>query len=67
MKILAWSCLPKRCRQVISNSRDRLLAKVHEELKQEMSINHLLKQLRVLEALVKEKFTLTQSEWKDLY
>ena len=32
-----------------------------------MSINHLLKQLRVLEALVKEKFALTQAEWNTLY
>ena len=32
-----------------------------------MSINHLLKQLRVLEALVKEKFALTQAEWNALY
>ena len=33
-----------------------MLAKVHAQLKQEMSVSHLLKQLRVLEALVKEKF-----------
>lgn len=61
------ACLPQCCKMRVLRLKDRILAKAHSDLKREMSIIHLLKQLRVTEAVLKKRLEITQDEWDRLY
>lgn len=53
-------CVPRCCR----GTKARILSRAHEDLKKEMHVTHLLKQMRVLEGCIREKLEMDERDWK---
>ena len=61
---MAHSMVPRWCKNRLGNSKDRILAKAHEQVKSSMYIDSLLMQLRTMEGVLKEKLELTDADWR---
>ena len=48
----------------LNSPKQRLLSKAYEEIKEGMSISHMLKSLRATEYILKEKLDISDKEWK---
>ena len=63
-QLVAHSMVPRWCKNRLGNSKDRILAKAHEHVKNSMYIDSLLMQLRTMEGVLREKLELTDADWR---
>ena len=63
-KMLTFGFVPQRCKSKCGNSKDRVLASAYQQVKHEMYVDKLLKQLRTMEGILREKLELTDADWK---
>ena len=63
-KMLTFGFVPHCCKSKCGNSKDRVLASAYQQVKHEMYVDSLLKQLRTMEGILREKLELTDTDWK---
>ena len=56
-------CVPKCCR----GTKARILSRAHEDMKKEMHITHVLKQMRATEGIIRDKLEMSEKEWKTAF
>lgn len=63
---LTW--IPQCCKNCLSSPKDRILARAFKTgLKEEMSISHLIRHVRVTEGILKERLGYNEPQWKEAY
>lgn len=60
---LAASKYISKCCKSRLNSKALQIAQAHKQTKKELSITSMIKQMRTLEAIIKEKLLLSDKEW----